>query len=450
MPPPYHERGFLLNRAGQYHLLDARNARAVLSRSRPITLTLTSPPYWNLKDYGVDKQIGFGQRYDAYLDDVSRVFQTVYDHTSPTGTLWIVADSFKHNGHLHLLPFDIADRLRSIGWLLQDVIIWHKDRTLPWSHQGKLRNIFEYVVFFSKTRDFTYHVSDVRDVTDLKDYWVKYPERYSPEGKTPSRAWYFPIPRQGSWGTTENYVKHACPFPPALVERIITLCSNPGDVVFDPFAGSGTTLAVAAGLGRRYIGLDINPAFKTLFESRVFLALQRAYTKPTDSALKAKFSSTVTDLRALKYAKELYRLYTARHGRLNVPAIGVLRSFSDIHYLLAVRLRARQRISLIRDRVVTLSSRPPLSKYGIKARVTIIDSRTRRSRSLPGVNRRATLYVYLNGRFYRWHQRLADTTLHDVLGNFLDKAPPKHPALVSTVNVSLPHRFCQVFGFKGT
>ena len=140
------------NIASEYLIEDSRNLDSRLPSCPFIDVTITSPPYWNLKDYGNKKQIGFGQTYDRYLDDLDLVFSAMHSRTVSTGSLWIVADTFKIDGQLTLLPFDIAKRLKQNGWFLQDVIIWQKDKTLPWSHQGKLRNIFGYVICFSKTR----------------------------------------------------------------------------------------------------------------------------------------------------------------------------------------------------------------------------------------------------------------------------------------------------------
>lgn len=172
-----------------YHIADAREIPSVLPTEEFVDVTITSPPYWNLKDYGSKKQIGFGQRYDDYLDVLEKIFFPVYRITKKTGSLWVVADTIKHNGELKLFPFDLADRLKKIGWILHDIIVWHKDKTLPWSHRGKLRNIFEYILFFSKGRNFKYHLSEIREAENLKSWWMRYPERYSPQGKAPTRTW---------------------------------------------------------------------------------------------------------------------------------------------------------------------------------------------------------------------------------------------------------------------
>src|SRR5262249_915450 len=151
----------------------------------------------------------FGQSYEQYLNDLKDVFGTIHARTKSAGSLWVVTDTLKPDGEMRLLPFDLAYKLKEVGWKLQDIIIWNKDKTLSWSHQGKLRNIFEYVAFFSKTDRFNYFLNGIRNIDELREWWVRYPERYSPNGKAPTRTWNIPIPRQGSWGN--NWVRHFCP-----------------------------------------------------------------------------------------------------------------------------------------------------------------------------------------------------------------------------------------------
>ena len=152
------------------------------------------------------------------------------------------------------LPFQIAEELSEIGWTLRDIIVWKKSKTLPWSSRGRLRNAFEYVMLFVKTVEYKYHVDRLREPDQLTQWWVKWPERYNPDGKVPDNVWQFKIPTQGTSGTTT--IQHSCPLPPDLVERLIYLSTDPGDVVFDPFGGSGVVLAEAERLGRRPMGLS--------------------------------------------------------------------------------------------------------------------------------------------------------------------------------------------------
>lgn len=398
----------------KYSLLDARELGDFLPReTKCIDVTISSPPYWNIKDYGTKAQIGFGQTYEAYLDDIERVFKVVHAATKPTGSLWIVADTFKQDGELRLLPFDITQRLRTSGWILQDIIIWQKDRSLPWSHQGKLRNIFEYVAFYSKSKRFKYQVAGIRDINDLKDYWVRYPERYSPQGKTPSRAWAIPIPRQGVWGEAGNYIRHACPLPHELVERILRLTTSPGDVVFDPFAGSGAVLATASAMGRRFIGTDLNRKYQQMFYDDVLPAVVRKHKTRRNSTnqqntARSKFSSAVLALRCLKFPKELVRLYRAEFGTESITSILVIPSRNRRQLAIVFCFSDNKHIppSFLK-RARALADRRPLSKYGVQVNLMTVGSSEALALLIRDLrlNRTRQLHVYKDGRFYEWEDR---------------------------------------------
>lgn len=207
-------------------------------------------------------------------------------------------------------------------WKLQDIIIWEKDRTLPWSGKGRLRNIFEYVLFFTKTdtTEFKFFSDDIRIPSELKRWWVKYPERYNPNGKIPHNLWRFneletniwniPIPVQGTWGN--GWVRHFCPFPPQLIERILRLTTEEGDTVLDPFAGSGSVLAQANAMKRKAIGFDVNKNFKKMYEKTVLPEIRKQWENrlkelKEEQRQKEILSDTITKLRKLKYPKDLLK-----------------------------------------------------------------------------------------------------------------------------------------------
>ena len=126
------------------HNIDARKIESVI-KEPIVDVTITSPPYFDLKDYGSKDQIGYGQEYDEYLEDLKLVFKQVYDITKESGTLWVIIDAFRKEGEVVPLPFDFSNKMRELGWRLQEVIIWGKDRTVPWSHKGQMRSLFEYI-----------------------------------------------------------------------------------------------------------------------------------------------------------------------------------------------------------------------------------------------------------------------------------------------------------------
>ena len=177
--------------------IDSRRISEVLSDNIRIQTTISSPPYFDMKDYGEDDQIGYGQSYEDYLQDIKNVFKQVFHYTKDDGTLWIIIDTFKRNNSIVMLPFDLASRLQESGWLLQDIIIWKKDKTVPWSNNGFTQRKFEYVLFFSKSPMFKSNKDKVRvfDTRHLKKWWVKYPERYNPRGKALDEIWEYQIGR---------------------------------------------------------------------------------------------------------------------------------------------------------------------------------------------------------------------------------------------------------------
>jgi DNA modification methylase len=428
----------------EYVVCDSRKLPLILPDRQFIDVTITSPPYWNVKDYDRARQIGYGQSYEAYIEDLARVFAAVHSRTKRKGSLWLISDTLKLDGELRLLPFDLANRLREVGWKLQDIIIWNKDKTLPWSHQGKMRNIFEYVAFFSKTKSFNYHLNDVRRVDELREWWVRYPERYSPKGKAPTRAWTIPIPRQGSWGN--NWVRHFCPLPPELIRRILLLTTKKDDIVFDPFAGSGSVLAQAKAMGRKYVGTDLNADYKKMFLKQVLPAvtkIQRDVNRQSNGTRSQKriFNRAINALRRTKYPKELIRLYEKEHGKLNVKAVLALKERTSNALQIVFLFSASSRISKkLVGRLEYLCDRAPLSKYGLTAQITALrlGNGSKRTLEQKGLNENTRLYLYSHGRTYAWAGRTsAGPWLADISRNGFNSNGNGYPPILSNVGIKI-------------
>lgn len=289
---------------------DARIMSEVLPDSTQIQSTITSPPYFDMKDYGVEGQVGYGQDYETYLDDLQNIFKQVFRYTRKDGTLWIVIDTFKRNNTVVPLPFDLSSRLQQVGWLLQDIIIWKKDKTVPWSNSGFTQRKFEYVLLFVKSPQYKYNKDKVRvyDTRQLKKWWIKYPERYNPRGKALDEIWEYPIPVQGSWG--DKYIRHFCPLPKDMVSNMIQIGTDEGDLVFDPFAGSGTVLTQAAYMNRKYLGIELNKSYIKQFEQylhKTYSYGKSEYEKMTQNPDQNDFETQILNLRALKYGRLLVR-----------------------------------------------------------------------------------------------------------------------------------------------
>lgn len=290
--------------------VDSRKISEILNKDVQIQTTITSPPYFDMKDYGVDGQVGYGQKYDDYLDDLQSIFGQVYTHTKDNGTLWIIIDTFKRNNTIVPLPFDLAERIQQVGWLLQDIIIWKKDKTVPWSNNGFTQRKFEYILLFSKTPKYKNNKDCVRvyDTRQLKKWWVKYPERYNPKGKALDEIWEYPIPVQGSWG--DKYIRHFCPLPKDMVSNMIQISTDEGDVVFDPFAGTGTVLSQSAYMNRKYLGFELNPSYIQQFKEYLSNSLEEGkkdYEKMLENHGQTDFEETILNLRALKFGRLLVK-----------------------------------------------------------------------------------------------------------------------------------------------
>lgn len=354
--------------------IDSRRISEVLPKDIRIQTTISSPPYFDMKDYGEENQIGFGQSYEDYLLDLKRVFEQVYQYTNDDGTLWIIIDTFKRNDSIILLPFDLAAKLKESGWLLQDIIIWKKDKTVPWSNNGFTQRKFEYVLFFSKSPKFKSNKDKVRvfDTRQLKKWWIKYPERYNPRGKALDEIWEYPIPVQGSWG--KQYIRHFCPLPQDMVSNMIQISTDEGDVVFDPFAGSGTVLSQSAYMNRPYLGFELNSSYIDKFTSYLLETLEAGkanYHKMLKDEEQTVFEEQILNLRALKYGRMLVKVIQEElhlYSKVLVERIRQEGSQSVVKYsLVGVRENKVKKI------IAQALSKAPLSKYEISPLITYQD-----------------------------------------------------------------------------
>jgi DNA modification methylase len=411
------------------HNADAREIAGYIDDA-VVDVAITSPPYFNLKDYGNKNQIGFGQGYETYLEDIKKVFEGVYKVLKNTGSLWVVIDTFKKDSQLFPLPFDFADQLKTVGWKLQDIIIWSKERTLPWSHHGQTRSMFEYVLVFKKAKKFRYYTDRVRDFETLKKWWVKYPERYNPRGKAPDEIWRYDIPTQGSWGN--GYVRHFCPLPEELVQRIILLTTDRGDVVLDPFSGSGTVPAQASFMGRQYIGFELNKSYIKLFQKYLKNNLttkrdqyernQKFRTKRTT------FEKLILNLRTLKFAAGIKKNLTQTDKSLIIHIYAEIINLhpEKKHHLIKanykILIKDNANIKLVEKRLFDIVNKPPLSKYGIEPQLELFTNSNLFIKQI-GLKK---LFGYETNRTYNFSESVKRTSL-------------KYP-IISPIKISLNER----------
>lgn len=426
-----------------YHLHDARDIQSIVPKNS-IDVIITSPPYGGMKNYGVSNQIGYDQSYLKYQQDLQIVFQKCYDALKMTGSMWIIVDSFKKRGKTTPLPFQISDIMDKLGWILQDIIIWDKVKTIPYSRKGQFRNIFEYILFYTKTKDFKYNINRIKEPEGLKKWWVKYPERYNPDGKNPSNIWRFKIPTQGVWGNGK--IQHFCPFPPRLVERIISLTTNKRNVVMDPFAGSGVVLAQAKCMNRKYVGFDINENFIDRFHNEIIADIEGKWQLrqiELDDRIKKKriLKHKIENLRKLKYPVTLLKLLKKTNiiGDINPDEEENL--CSDILLCFCnnngrERDIGRMKITIVmkqdtsydlKEYVAEFTSRKPLSKYGLESDICY--------KTLDEISEEILQkkhWIYSNARFHKYHSK---DTIENLLSNPKLMQWKKIPPIVSDIKM---------------
>lgn len=402
---------------------DVRLLTEILSPTDPcIDVIITSPPYWNLKDYGARNQIGHGQSKGEYLADMEKTLKDCLLVTKSTGSLWLVVDTYREDGELRLLPLELAERARQVGWRLRDLIVWDKQHSVPWHRKGQLRNISEFILLMTKSDDYKYYVDRIKTLDEISKWWVDFPERFNPKGKTPTNIWSIPMRPRGTWRKPSK-LDHYCSFPTALVARIIELTTDPGDLVMDPFAGSGVVLAQAAAMGRHYIGFEVSEEYVQMFEETVKDEVaaeweeMKAWRKSQADA-KVDFEQTVMKLRALKYARQVTRPFLEEletEQRAQVRAILCIASIPseyqrghplDVKILILVEgslPEFKSALGTARARAL----RPPMTQYSIQSdiQITTYSDLKRQAESVDH-----TLYLYPK---YRSRKYTASSSLQN-------------------------------------
>ncbi len=272
---------------------------------------VTSPPYFGLRDYGMQEQIGLEPTLEAYVERLVGVFREVRRVLADDGTLWVVVgDSFafggcgsrnpnrwpkqsrndhqaKHAKKVDLppksligVPWTLAFALRDDGWILRSDIIYAKPNPMPESVRDRPTRSHEYVFLFSKNGRYCYDADAIMEDSVTSDPRRPYTSLGAKQldgraewhgGEARKEGVYHKRNRRSVWTVSpKSYKKaHFATFPPALVEPMILAGSQLGDVVLDPFAGAATTGVVAARLGRRFRGIELNPAYVRLGAERM-------------------------------------------------------------------------------------------------------------------------------------------------------------------------------------
>lgn len=425
--------------------------RQVLAALPPdsVHCTITSPPYGDQKNYGSPDEIGSGNAdYEGYKADLSAILGQLYRITVAGGAVWLVLDTLKRNGHSIPLPLEAIALAKECGWVFQECVIWDKGKSLPWSHPGHFRGVFEYVLLLSKGKLRRFDLDSVRDADHLSSYWVRYPERFNPLGKAPTDLWHIPIPVQGSWGKDD--LRHLCPFPGDLVRRMIALTSSPGDVILDPFAGTGIVAAMASAMGRSGVGIELNGRYFNAFTRTGYARIVREATHRTHSGDDdpGSLSELITKLRMLKYSKTLFT-QISRPDRLGERARSAIAGFVvDADELstdtverpsvyIEVLAATASAVPLLRPAISRAISVAPLSKFGLDAQVEVLSPKEWKAETFHPERRKVVWYEYRAGRFNSYARELTPAAFLSALASDQPKAT-RMPPIFSRIGVKVP------------
>lgn len=244
------------NREAIVFFASSESMEAVDDKS--ITTVVTSPPYWNLKDYFKSGQIG-QESYDMYISRMRNVWNECYKKLDNNGTLWININIRVQDRKPILIPHDIINSCKELGFFYKGIIIWHKSSGIPASKRN-LRDNHEYILIFSKQKDFAISKDMEGLISDYKNDAINYGGFWNINRKA------------GSVG--KKYI-HPAIYPNELVRRIVLISSNKGNFILDPFLGSGTSLISSVNEDRSFIGFEYNEGFKDLMEDRFSQELQK-------------------------------------------------------------------------------------------------------------------------------------------------------------------------------
>jgi modification methylase len=241
----------------------SKNMSAVPNGS--IKLVMTSPPYWNLKDYQHPEQIG-ATSYDVYLNDLAEVWSECFAKAADSAIMVINVNSRRHQKRFYPIAFDIASRMA--GWQLWDHLIWYIPNALPQCNHYMERlfdNKYESLLIFVKGDPdrYTFHKPRVPQKYRSADPRA---HKKNINGRCLGNVIRIPAYRPPN---VKELGYHIAAYPEELVALMVQSFTDPGDTVLDPFLGSGTTLKVCRVMGRNAYGYELNPHYEPLIQKRI-------------------------------------------------------------------------------------------------------------------------------------------------------------------------------------
>jgi modification methylase len=264
-----------------YHkIINGDSRRMAELKDESMHLVVTSPPYWQLKDYGTDNQIGFHDDYETYINHLNLTWQECYRVLHKGCRLCInIGDQFARSvyyGRYKIIPIhtEIIKFCEIIGFDFMGSIIWQKSTTMnttggasvmgsfPNPRNGIVKLDFEYILLFKKQGNAPKPTPEQKAESAMTtEEWNTYFNGH----------WYFGGARQD---------QHLAMFPEELPRRLIKMFSFPGENVLDPFLGSGTTALAAKNLGRNSCGYEINPEFVPIIKQKLGMDEPDLFARP--------------------------------------------------------------------------------------------------------------------------------------------------------------------------
>jgi len=259
-------------------------------KDRSVHLIITSPPYWQLKDYGTDNQIGFNDSYENYINNLNLVWSECYRVLHDGCRLCInIGDQFARSvyyGRYKVIPIhsEIIRFCETVGFDFMGQIIWQKQTTMntsgggavmgsfPHPRNGIVKLDFEYILLFKKQGNAPKPTKEQKDNAVMtNEEWNTYFNGH----------WYFNGAKQD---------KHLAMFPEELPARLMKMFSFPQEIVLDPFMGSGTTALVAKKLNRNSVGYEINPEYIPIIKEKIggndtFMQIETEFVKQSETKI---------------------------------------------------------------------------------------------------------------------------------------------------------------------
>ena len=268
--------------------------------SESVDMCITSPPYWNMRDYGDKNQLGLEYTTSEFIDNLYNVFHELKRVLKDEGSLWInIRDTYSKgvkrcgvkNKSLSMIPERLIIKLLDDGWILRNDIIWHKPNAMPDSCKNRFTVDYEHLYFLTKKDKGYYfktqyepYTSNIKSKKDninnnndkdkrsvlIESKMVRHgangttlnsPSKWSDKGRIKRTTW--------SISTKAYKEAHFATYPTELIECPIDAGCPEGGIVLDPFMGSGTTGVVAKKQGKHYVGIELNKEYIEIADNRI-------------------------------------------------------------------------------------------------------------------------------------------------------------------------------------